>query len=288
DELADKKGNPSPVIVQKSDGGYLYATSDLAALRYRSQTLKADRALYFIDARQSLHMKQVFCVARKAGFVHEAMQLEHLPFGTMMGEDGKPFKTRSGGTVKLADLLVEALKRAEQLIAEKNPEFDAAISKEIARKVGIGAVKYADLSKTRTNDYIFNWDAMLSFEGNTAPYLQYAYSRICSVFRKAELERGQVEGNIRITAPQEKTLALNLLSFDEILKTVAEDGCPHTLCNYLYDLASAYMSFYENCPILRSDIDTETRASRLKLSNTTANTLQKGLELLGIETMERM
>ena len=288
DELADKKGNPSPVIVQKSDGGYLYATSDLAALRYRSQTLKADRALYFIDARQSLHMKQVFCVARKAGFVDPAMKLEHLPFGTMMGEDGKPFKTRSGGTVKLADLLIEALKRAEQLIAEKNPELDAATSKEIARKVGIGAVKYADLSKTRTNDYIFNWDAMLSFEGNTAPYLQYAYSRICSVFRKAELQRGQVEGDIRITTPQEKTLALSLLNFDETLKTVAEDGYPHTLCNYLYDLASAYMSFYEHCPILRSDIDAQTRASRLQLSHTSANTLQKGLELLGIETMERM
>jgi arginyl-tRNA synthetase len=206
----------------------------------------------------------------------------------MMGEDGKPFKTRSGGTVKLADLLVEALKRAEQLIAEKNPELDAATRKEIARKVGIGAVKYADLSKTRTNDYIFNWDAMLSFEGNTAPYLQYAYSRICSVFRKAELERGQVEGEISITTPQEKTLALSLLSFDETLKTVAEDGYPHTLCNYLYDLASAYMSFYEHCPILRSDIDAQTRASRLQLSNTSANTLQKGLELLGIETMERM
>ncbi|MBQ0719246.1 MAG: arginine--tRNA ligase [Gammaproteobacteria bacterium] len=288
DELADKNGKPSPVIVQKSDGGYLYATSDLAALRYRSQTLKADRALYFIDARQSLHMKQVFTVARKAGFVDEAMQLEHLPFGTMMGEDGKPFKTRSGGTVKLADLLVEALKRAEQLIAEKNPELDPAESKEIARKVGIGAVKYADLSKTRTNDYIFNWDAMLSFEGNTAPYLQYAYSRICSVFRKAELARGQIEGAIRITAPQEKTLALSLLSFDETLKTVAEDGYPHTLCTYLYDLASAFMSFYEHCPILRSDIDAGTRASRLQLSNTAADTLQKGLELLGIETMERM
>ena len=288
DELADKKGNPSPVIVQKSDGGYLYATSDLAALRYRSQTLKADRVLYFIDARQSLHMKQVFVVARKAGFVDPEMKLEHLPFGTMMGEDGKPFKTRSGGTVKLADLLVEALKRAEQLIAEKNPELDVATSKEIARKVGIGAVKYADLSKTRTNDYIFNWDAMLSFEGNTAPYLQYAYSRICSVFRKAELERGQVEGDIRITTPQEKTLALSLLNFDETLKTVAEDGYPHTLCNYLYDLASAYMSFYEHCPILRSDIDAQTRASRLQLSHTSANTLQKGLELLGIETMERM
>ncbi len=288
DELADKKGNPSPVIVQKSDGGYLYATSDLAALRYRSQTLKADRALYFIDARQSLHMKQVFTVARKAGFVDEAMKLEHLPFGTMMGEDGKPFKTRSGGTVKLADLLVEALSRAEQLIEKKNPELDAATRKEIARKVGIGAVKYADLSKTRTNDYIFNWDAMLSFEGNTAPYLQYAYSRICSVFRKAELERYDIDGDIRITTPQEKTLALALLSFDEILKTVAEEGFPHTLCNYLYDLASAYMSFYEHCPILRSDIDAETRASRLRISDATANTLQKGLELLGIETMERM
>lgn len=288
EELADKKGSPSPVIIQKSDGGYLYATSDLAALRYRSQTLNADRLLYFIDARQSLHMKQVFTVARKANFIGDAMKLEHLPFGTMMGEDGKPFKTRSGGTVKLADLLVEAVKRAQQLITAKNPELDPVQSQEIARKVGIGAVKYADLSKTRTNDYIFNWDAMLSFEGNTAPYLQYAYTRICSVFRRAELERNTIKGSISITTPQEKTLALILLGFDETLKTVAEDSFPHTLCNYLYNLASAYMSFYEHCPILRSDIDAETRASRLLLSNTSANTLKKGLELLGIETMERM
>ena len=292
EELADKKGKPSPVIVQKSDGGYLYATSDLAALRYRSQILQADRVLYFIDARQSLHMKQVFTVAAKANFINESISLEHLAFGTMMGEDGKPFKTRSGGTVKLADLLVESLKRAEKLILEKNPDLDAKEAQETARKVGIGAVKYADLSKTRTNDYIFSWDAMLSFEGNTAPYLQYAYSRICSIFRKAGLAREdlvQKAGSLLvIDSPQEKVLGLCLLNFDETLQVVAKEGYPHTLCNYLYELASAYMSFYEHCPILHSAVDDETRMSRLHLSHITADTLQKGLELLGIETMERM
>src|SRR5690606_14646311 len=170
-------GNPSPVIIQKQGGGFLYATTDLAALRYRVNTLKANRIMYFIDARQSLHMQQVFTVARKAGFVSNE-SLEHLAFGTMMGSDGKPFKTRSGGTVKLAELLTEAVERAGAVVSEKNPELSATDIAEISRKVGIGAVKYADLCKTRTNDYVFSWESMLSFEGNTAPYLQYAYTRV--------------------------------------------------------------------------------------------------------------
>ena len=247
-ELADKKGNPSPVIVQKSGGGYLYATTDLASLRYRSSTLKADRILYFIDARQSLHMKQVFTLATKAGYVTGNISLEHLPFGTMMGKDGKPFKTRSGGTVKLTDLLEEAVERACALVKEKNSAISADEMAEIGQKVGIGAVKYADLSKTRTNDYIFDWETMLSFEGNTAPYLQYAYTRIRSIFRKAGTKYSDVSQRINISEDQEKILALKLLQFGEVLQQVADDAYPHILCSYLYELASAYMVFYEHCP----------------------------------------
>ena len=288
EELADKNGNPSPVIIRKSDGGYLYATTDLAALRYRSKTLNADRVLYFIDARQSLHMKQVFTLARKAGFVKPGISLEHHPFGTMMGEDGKPFKTRSGGTVKLADLLEEAVQRASALIAEKDPDLGAEERVDVARKVGIGAIKYADLSKTRTNDYIFNWEAMLSFEGNTAPYMQYAYSRIRSIFRRAGVDAQTLSAPILIGEPQEKQLALKLTQFDEVLEQIAAEAYPHLLCSYLYDLASAFMAFYERCPILKDGVSADLRNSRLQLASITADTMAKGLELLGIEVMEKM
>ena len=288
EELADKNGDPSPMIVQKSGGGFLYTTTDLAALRYRVNQLNADRILYFIDARQSLHMKQVFTTGRKAGFVPDNVSLEHHAFGTMMGSDGKPFKTRSGGTVKLADLLTEAIERAEQLVRQKNSQLDEAEIKTIARKVGIGAVKYADLSKTRTNDYIFDWDAMLSFEGNTAPYLQYAYTRIRSIFRKADIDMDQFSGPVTITEPQEKQLALKIQQFNDVLEQVATDCYPHTLCTYLYELSSLFMSFYEHCPILKADVEQTTAQSRLQLSALSANVLQRGLDLLGIEVMEKM
>ncbi len=287
EELADKEGNPSPVIIQKQGGGYLYATSDLAALRYRADNLNADRVLYFIDARQSLHMKQVFTVAKKAGYVGKAISLEHHAFGTMMGEDGKPFKTRSGGTVKLAELLEEAVERARALIDSKDPDLNEDERTEVARKVGIGAVKYADLSKTRTNDYIFSWDSMLSFEGNTAPYLQYAYARIRSIFRKANVDASTLE-KVSIETDEEKALALKLLQFDETLGQVAREAYPHMLCNYLYDVASLFMRFYEACPILKDDVADDVRLSRLAIAEATAQTLKTGLDLLGIETMEKM
>jgi arginyl-tRNA synthetase len=288
EELADKDGNPSPVIIQKQGGGYLYATTDLAALRFRVNQLNANRIMYFIDARQSLHMQQVFTVARKAGFVDESVSLEHLAFGTMMGEDGKPFKTRSGGTVKLADLLEEAIERASILVKEKNPELAAKEITEISRKVGIGSVKYADLSKTRTNDYIFNWNSMLSFEGNTAPYLQYAYTRVQSIFRKAEIDPQTISSAILIQSEQEKNLAIKLLQFSETLDQVAREAMPHVLCTYLYELASLYMTFYEACPILKEGIPEDLRNSRLRLCHLVARTIEKGLDLLGIEVMERM
>lgn len=287
-ELADKDGNPSPVIIQKQGGGFLYATTDLAALRYRVKSLAADRIMYFIDARQSLHMQQVFTLARKAKFVSDEVSLEHLAFGTMMGSDGKPFKTRTGGTVKLADLLVEAVERASAVVSEKSSELNTIEITEIARKVGIGAVKYADLCKTRTNDYIFSWESMLSFEGNTAPYLQYAYTRVQSIFRKAGVTPESLTQDLIINTEQEKTLAIKLLQFSEVLDQVAREALPHLLCTYIYDVASLYMTFYEACPILKEGIAPELRDSRLRLCHLVARTIQQGLDLLGIEVMERM
>ena len=287
-ELADKEGNPSPMIIQKQGGGFLYATTDLAALRYRVGKLKANRIMYFIDARQSLHMQQVFTLSRKAKFVDESVSLEHLAFGTMMGSDGKPFKTRTGGTVKLAELLTEAVERAGALVSEKNPDLSADEIAEISRKVGIGSVKYADLCKTRTNDYVFSWESMLSFEGNTAPYLQYAYTRVQSIFRKAGVTPESLTNAILIGTEQEKTLAIKLLQFSEVLDQVAREAMPHLLCTYLYEIASLYMTFYEACPILKDGVEPETRDSRLRLCHLVAKTIEQGLELLGIEVMERM
>lgn len=283
-EMADKEGNPAVYIVQKSGGGYLYATTDLAAVRYRNGVLNADRTLIFTDARQSLHFKQTEIVARKAGFMSDAQSYEHCPFGMMLGKDGKPFKTRSGGTVKLNDLLLESIERAAALIAERTQNAD--LDPELARKIGIGAVKYADLSKNRTTDYVFDWDNMLSFEGNTAPYLQYAYTRCKGIFKKLDSEFSL--GDIVIEQAQEKELAIKLMQFEDALLAVAADATPHVLCAYLYDLASSFMRFYEACPILKDTVAADTKVSRLSLAALTANTIQTGLDLLGIETTERM
>ncbi|CAK9891793.1 MULTISPECIES: arginine--tRNA ligase [Pseudomonas] len=287
EEFKTAEGEPLPVIVQKADGGYLYATTDLAAVRYRSNVLKADRALYFVDQRQALHFNQVFEVARRAGFVGHPMQMEHMGFGTMNGADGRPFKTRDGGTVKLIDLLTEAKERAYALVKEKNPELAEADLRAIGEVVGIGAVKYADLSKHRTSDYSFNFELMLNFEGNTAPYLLYAYTRVAGVFRKLGKDFNEVDGQIILQAPQEQDLAARLAQFGEILNNVAEKGTPHVLCAYLYDVAGLFSSFYENCPILGADTP-EQQQSRLRLAALTGRTLKQGLELLGLETLERM
>ncbi|CAM3759324.1 arginine--tRNA ligase [Pseudomonas wadenswilerensis] len=287
EEFKTAEGEPLPVIVQKADGGYLYATTDLAAVRYRSNVLKADRALYFVDQRQALHFNQVFEVARRAGFVGHPMHMEHMGFGTMNGADGRPFKTRDGGTVKLIDLLTEAKERAYALVKEKNPELPEADLRAIGEVVGIGAVKYADLSKHRTSDYSFNFELMLNFEGNTAPYLLYAYTRVAGVFRKLGKSFDEVDGQIILQAPQEQDLAARLAQFGEILNNVAEKGTPHVLCAYLYDVAGLFSSFYENCPILGADTP-EQQQSRLRLAALTGRTLKQGLELLGLETLERM
>ncbi|MCB1622246.1 MAG: arginine--tRNA ligase [Thiothrix sp.] len=291
DEFRAKDGSITPFIVQKSDGGYLYATTDLAAVRYRARQLAADRVLYVVDMRQSLHFRQLFTLARKAGFADERLSLEHMAFGTMLGEDGRPFKTRAGGAVKLAELLDEAEERALALVNAKSPELPASERHEIARRIGIGAVKYADLSKNRNSDYVFSWDSMLSFEGNTAPYLQYAYARIRSIFRRAQDDGGSrpaAGAAILLQEPAERTLAVKLLQFDEVIDSVAIDGLPNQLCLYLYELAGSFMRFYEACPILKAGVDSAARTSRLQLAAITADTLKTGLGLLGIEVMERM
>ncbi|MCH8174117.1 MAG: arginine--tRNA ligase [Proteobacteria bacterium] len=284
-EFTGKDGDTLPVIIRKSDGAYLYATTDLAAVRYRSFDLQADRSLYVVDARQSLHFQQVFAVARIAGLASENISLEHIAFGTMMGKDGKPFQTRSGDTIKLVELLNEACRRAFELVSEKNPDLNEDSRQAIADKVGIAAVKYADLSKNRTSDYIFDWSSMLSFEGNTAPYLMYAYARIKSILRKQEVALEQY--NITsIDAQEERDLLLKNLQMPEVIEMVAADCYPNLLCNYLYELAGKFMRFYEACPILKAEL--KIRNSRLSLAALTAETLQQGLDLLGIETLEQM
>jgi arginyl-tRNA synthetase len=287
DEYKNKDGDPMGVIIKKKDGGYLYTTTDIACAKYRYETLKADRVLYYIESRQHQHLMQAWTIVRKAGYVPESVPLEHHAFGMMLGKDGKPFKTRAGGTIKLSDLLDEAVERATKLVGEKNPDMPADELKALANSVGIGAIKYADLSKSRTTDYIFDWDNMLAFEGNTAPYMQYAYTRVLSVFRKAGIDETGVTGNAQIVEDREAALAVRLLQFKETITQVARDGTPHVMCAYLYDLAGLFSGFYEHCPILTAD-DEATKQSRLKLALLTAKTLKQGLDTLGIDTVERM
>ena len=278
------EGDEVPVIVQKGDGGYLYATTDLAALRYRAQVLGAKRISYVVDARQAGHFKQVFRVAKEAGFVPEDVKLEHVAFGTMMDKSGKPFKTRDGGTVKLIDLLDEAVERAKEAIKDKSDYTHEQIE-ALAKTIGIGAVKYADLSINRESNYIFDWDKMLSFEGNTSLYMQYAYARIQSIFRKYGK---QPEGEIVIGDDLEHRLAMMLLRFEDVLERAAEDAAPSQITAYLYDLATLFMKFYERNPILKEGVAEETRQSRLQLANLTAKTIKQGLNLLGIDVVERL
>ena len=288
DEFKNKDGDPMGVIVQKKDGGFLYTTTDIAAAKYRYETLKANRALVFSDTRQSQHMQQAWLITRKAGYVPDSFQLEHKNFGMMLGKDGKPFKTRSGDTVKLADLLDEAIERAGVLISQKSTALSDQEKTDVIEAVGIGSVKYADLSKNRTTDYVFDWDNMLSFEGNTAPYMQYAYTRIRSIFNRSQIALSEVEqATLSIADEKERALAIKLLQFEEAIQIVAKDGTPHVLCAYLYELAGVFSSFYEHCPILNNE-DQQVKLSRLKLALLTERTLKQGLDLLGIKTVEKM
>jgi arginyl-tRNA synthetase len=287
-EMSNKDGDPAVYIVQKSGGGYLYATTDLAAIRYRANTLKADRTLIFTDARQALHFKQTEIVARRAGYLAETDSYEHCPFGMMLGKDNKPFKTRSGETIKLSDLLDEAIERAAVLISQRESSLSESEKQQVAKTVGIGAVKYADLSKNRTTDYIFDWDTMLSFEGNTAPYLQYAYTRVKSIFRNAKQDMDTYHAKVAVASPQEHDLVVKLMQFDEVLESVSKEATPHIMCSYLYELASLFMRFYEANPVLKAEVSEADRNSRLGLCALTAKTLKTGLEILGIETLESM
>ena len=286
EEFKNKDGQITPVIVQKSDGGYLYATSDLAAVRYRAGALAADRILYIVDARQSLHLRQVFAVARAAGYAPETTALEHHEFGAILGADNRPFKTRTGGVVKLMDVLEEGVARAFAQVSEKNPDMDEAERRQIARVIGIGSIKYMELSFNRTSDYVFNWDKMLALDGNTAPYMLYSYARIKSMFRRAGVDEDALGGEIIVGERAENALAIKLLQFPEVVAAVARQCYPHMLCNYLYELADAFMKFYEQCPVLRAD--EPVRTSRLLLALLTARIVRQGLDLLGIETLERM
>lgn len=286
DEFVGKEGEPIPAIVQKSDGGYPYMATDIAAAKYRGRELKVDQALYFVDGRQSLHLSQLYAIAKKAEYINEDQNFRHVPFGTILNKEGRPFKTRDGGAVKLADVAEEAISRALALIGDKNPDLTDDEKAKIARIVGIGAVKYAELSKNRTTDYIFDWDTMLSFEGNTAPYLQYAYTRIKSIFRRANINPADIDQPFILQDPAETALALKLLQYPETLESVIEDYQANILCNYLFELSQLFMSFYESCPVLKAD-DT-TRDSRLRLCDLSAKTLQHGLGLLGIRTVEQM
>ncbi|SSY80022.1 arginine--tRNA ligase [Alysiella crassa] len=284
DEFKNKEGEPAAFIVQKQGGGFLYATTDFACMRYRVGKLGGTRLLYVVDTRQDLHFKQLFTASRKAGWLPENVSAEFIGFGTMMGKDGKPFKTRSGDTVKLVDLIDESIERAAALVQSKNPDLSADDVANIARVVGIGAVKYADLSKNRTSDYVFDWENMLSFEGNTAPYLQYAYTRVQSVFKKAG--DWDIQAACVLKEPLEQQLAVELLKFEDVLHSVAESCYPHYLATYLYGLATLFSRFYEACPILKAE--GETRNSRLQLAHYTGEVLRNGLNLLGIETLDVM
>ena len=284
DEFKNKEGEPAAYIVQKSGGGFLYSTTDLACIRDYVGRLKGERLLYVVDHRQGLHFAQLFATSRKAGYLPENVSAEFIGFGTMMGKDGKPFKTRSGDTVKLVDLLDEAVERATALVQSKNTGLDEKQAAEIGRTVGIAAVKYADLSKNRSSDYVFDWEAMLSFEGNTAPYLQYAYTRVQSVMRRAgEWNR---QAAVVLDAPLEKQLAVELLKFEDVLQSVAETSYPHYLAGYLYQVATLFSRFYEACPILKAE--GASRETRLQLAKLTGDTLKQGLDLLGIDTLEVM
>jgi len=286
--FVNRENEPLPLIIRKTDGGYNYATSDLACVIDRVERIGAHVVLYVVGAPQAQHLEMVAVVSRMAGWVPEGTELTHVAFGNVLGADRKILKSRSGEVVKLDALLTESVERAAVAVKEKNAELPAAQQAEVARQIGIGAVKYADLSTDRIKDYVFDWERMLAFEGNTSPYLQYAHARICSIFRKAGIDRAAV----RMLTPTldhvaERALALRLLQFDTAVWDTLEKYSPHRLCTYLYELASEFSAFYEHCPVLRADSEAQ-KMSRLALCDFTARVMEQGLSLLGIESPEQM
>ena len=288
DGYVNRDNEPLPLIIRKGDGGYNYAASDLACVIDRIERLGADVMLYVVGAPQAQHLGMVRDVAAKAGWLSAPARMEHVAFGSVLGEDRKMLKSRAGSAVKLDALLAEAIERALAAVREKNPELSAELAAVVARQVGIGAVKYADLSTDRIKDYVFDWDRMLAFEGNTGPYLQYQHARICSIFRRAGVARDRYRGHAPSPAePEERALLLSLLQFDTAVHDALERHSPHRLCTYLYELAAAFSAFYEQCPVLRA-ADESVRDSRLALCDATARVLECGLGLLGIESPEQM
>lgn len=290
--FTNRDGQPLPLIVRKRGGGYGYAATDLAALRERTVENQADRLLYVVGAPQSQHLQMVYAAGRLAGWLKPPTTAEHVAFGSVLGADGKMFKSRAGDTVRLADLLAEAVARAAATIEKKNPDLDAATRQRVATDVGIGAVKYADLSSERTRDYVFDFDRMLALEGNTAPYLQYAHARICSILRKAgdahALDEEQIAASpVQLDATAERALAMQLLRFPEVIRDVSDSLLLHRLATWLFDLATAFSTFYASCPVLDPQ-HAATRSSRLALCQMTARALATGLLLLGIRAPERM
>ncbi|MBR79442.1 MAG: arginine--tRNA ligase [Euryarchaeota archaeon] len=284
----NREGEPLPMIIRKGDGGYNYSTSDLACIIDRVERLGCDGFLYVVGTPQKQHFEMVFQVARQAGFMSDSHRAVHVNFGSVLGADGKVLKSREGEVVKLHDLLQEAITRAENAVIEKNPDLPAKEREEVAKAVGIGAVKYADLSTERTKDYLFDWEGMLSFDGNTAPYLQYAHARICSIFRKWGGDRGELSGTIlNVTHPEELSLSRRLVEFPSAVEDSISSFSPHKLCTHLYSIASSFAKFYENCPVLNSE-DSDISQGRLALCDLTARELRLGLGLLGIGTPERM
>jgi len=284
----NREGEPLPLIVRNSVGGFGYAATDLACIIDRVERLHADLLLYVVGAPQAHHLNMVFAVAALAGWLAPPVEAVHVAFGNVLGDDRKMLKSRKGETVKLSDLLDEGVERATAAVREKNPDMPVAEQAEVGRMVGMGAIKYADLSTDRIKDYVFDWERMLSFDGNTAPYLQYAHARICSIFRRAQVDRASVRGVVpSLGEPQEKSLALALLQFDSTVHDTLEKFSPHRLCTYLFELAQAFTAFYEACPVLKDGYEA-TRDSRLALCDLTARTLNQGLALLGIEAPERM
>lgn len=283
-----KDGSPLPMIVQKSDGGFLYHTTDLAALKYRTQALSADRIIYLTDSRQIHHFQLLFAVGKLVGYLLNEVEPEHLVFGSVLNKDGEPFRTRGGNNVLLRELILEGIERALDIVRTKSKHLSEDEHQEVARQIAVGSIKYADLSKNRTNDYRFDWDVMLSLDGNTAPYLQYAHARICSIFTRAEKDLHEyLEGRVNLQHGSERALALRLLRFEETLEQCLEERKPHYLCNYLYELTVHFMRFYESCPVLKAGT-AESLESRLSLCAKTAQILRIGLENLGISLPVRM
>ncbi|MEO0475512.1 MAG: arginine--tRNA ligase, partial [Planctomycetota bacterium] len=289
DGFNDKEGNPLPLIVQKSDGGYLYATTDLAAAVFRVDELHATRIIYVTGAPQKQHFEMFFATLRKHDWIGNEIRMDFVPFGQVLGEDGKIFRARSGESVRLVDLIDEAESRAIAVCKEKNPELTGEQAKHVGQVVGLGALKYADLSSDRIKDYKFSWERMLALEGNTAPYLINAYVRVHGIFRKGEIDFTSFDADhVQVQEPAEKALVLKLMQFSSTVDSIADSLEPHRMCNYLYELASAFHKFFESCPVLKSDVPEDVRQGRLALCKLVAMTLERGLGLLGIGVVERM